>query len=75
MTMNSQGRQTKGDGASVDVVTFTGNRALQIEESLIFEKDAFAETGVDFPQAAGRHDRLGDMKREAAFNLPGLSEP
>lgn len=57
------------------IETYTGNRALQIEESLSFEKDAFASTGVDFPAASGKHDRLGAMKRESAIGLPGLSEP
>ncbi len=75
MTMNSQGRPTKGDASAAEVVTFTGNRALQIEESLSFEKDAFGETGVDFPAASGKHDRIGAMKRESEIRLPGLSEP
>ena len=49
MSMNSQGRPTSaGDASGAEAPTFTGNRALQIEESLIFEKDAFASTGVDF---------------------------
>ncbi|MFZ5617513.1 MAG: aminomethyl-transferring glycine dehydrogenase subunit GcvPB [Pseudomonadota bacterium] len=75
MTMNDQGRRTRGGSATADVVTFTGNRALQIEESLSFEKDAFASTGVDFPAPSAKHDRLGGMKRESAIGLPGLSEP
>ena len=75
MTMNKEGRPTRGDAATADVVTFTGNKALQIEESLSFEKDAFASTGVDFPAPSGKHDRLGAMKRAGAIGLPGLSEP
>jgi glycine dehydrogenase subunit 2 len=55
--------------------TFTGNRGLQIEEPLIFEKDGFGETGVDMPAPAMKGDRLGAMKRDGAINLPGLSEP
>jgi glycine dehydrogenase subunit 2 len=54
--------------------TFTGNKALQIEEPLIFEKDAFGETGVDFPALQGV-SRLGAHARASAINLPGLSEP
>lgn len=75
MTMNKEGRQTKGDAVTAEVVTFTGNKGLQIEESLSFEKDAFASTGVDFPAPSGKHDRLGGAKRTNAINLPGLSEP
>jgi len=55
--------------------TYTGNRALQIEESLSFEKDAFASTGVDFPAPSAKPDRLGAMKRTSDIGLPGLSEP
>jgi glycine dehydrogenase subunit 2 len=75
MTMNVQGRPTKGDALEAPGETFTGNKALQIEESLIFEKDAYASTGVDFPAPSGKHDRLSAMKRASAINLPGLSEP
>ncbi len=75
MTMNREGRQTRGDAATADVVTYTGNRALQIEESLSFEKDAFASTGVDFPAPSGKADRIGAMKRSGDIGLPGLSEP
>jgi glycine dehydrogenase subunit 2 len=78
MTMNREGRATRGasqdETGGEDVVTFTGNRALQIEESLIFEKDAFASTGVDFA-ATKTPSRLGAMERRAPFGLPGLSEP
>jgi glycine dehydrogenase subunit 2 len=55
--------------------TFTGNRALQIEEPLIFEKDAFGDTGVDAPAHSGEESRLGALKRERPIGLPGLSEP
>ena len=74
MTMNSQGRPARGEAVEADVKTFTGNKALQIEESLIFEKDAFGETGVDIGDVCV-DDRLGAMKRESAIGLPGLSEP
>ena len=48
---------------------------MQIEESLIFEKDAFAKTGVDLPQPVGLENRLGGMERHSDIGLPGLSEP
>ncbi len=76
MSMNSQGRPTRptADTAAASD-TFTGNRALQIEESLIFEKDAFAQTGVDFPEPTLKEKRLGGLERHNDIGLPGLSEP
>ena len=75
MTMNREGRPTRSDAAPAGAAdTFTGNKALQIEESLIFEKEAFASTGVDFP-APKTPSRLGAHARVSAVGLPGLSEP
>lgn len=54
--------------------TFTGNRALMLEEPLIFEIGDRATTGVDLEAAPVHAARLGGLAR-AAFNLPGLSEP
>ncbi|NWG72186.1 MAG: aminomethyl-transferring glycine dehydrogenase subunit GcvPB [Parvularculaceae bacterium] len=73
MAMNAQGRPTRADAATAPGPTFTGNRALQIEESLIFERE-FGGTGVDLPEPKAK-DRLGSMKRQSPLNLPGLSEP
>ena len=76
MTMNTQGRPTRSDSAPAsDAPTFTGNKALQIEEDLIFEVGDFAGTGVDFPEPGGAPSRLGGLERDAAIGLPGLSEP
>ncbi len=76
MAMNAQGRQTRADAfAATDAPTFTGNKALQIEEDLIFEIGDFAGTGVDLPEPAAKESRLGDMERTSAIGLPGLSEP
>ena len=57
--------------------TFTGNTALDIEESLIFEKpDAFEQTGVDFDESAElTSNKLGGAMRSEAIGLAGLSEP
>ncbi len=55
--------------------TFTGNRALQIEEPLIFELDEPARSGVDLPEPRGGADRLGGLSRRGPIGLPGLSEP
>ncbi|MEL7489141.1 MAG: aminomethyl-transferring glycine dehydrogenase subunit GcvPB [Pseudomonadota bacterium] len=76
MAMNSQGRPTSASATeSSTQETTTGNRGLQIEESLIFEKDAFAQTGVDLPPVEGGGNRLGGLERRSDINLPGLSEP
>lgn len=75
MAMNAQGRPTKAqENDAVTPETYTGNRALQIEESLIFEKNAFHETGVDLPDPSDIN-RLGLHQRKGGINLPGLSEP
>ncbi|NOX81634.1 MAG: glycine dehydrogenase subunit 2 [Alphaproteobacteria bacterium] len=55
--------------------TFTGNKALQIEEALSFEIGGLDRTGVDFPPAEDRADRLGGLGRDSDIGLPGLSEP
>lgn len=76
MAMNSQGRPTSASATeSSTQETTTGNRGLQTEESLIFEKDAFAQTGVDLPPVEGGGNRLGGLERRSDINLPGLSEP
>ena len=76
MTMNAQGRPTRGNAMSAPYApTFTGNKALQIEEDLIFEVGDFNGTGVDLPEPAQEQNRLGGMERTTAIGLPGLSEP
>jgi len=55
--------------------TATGNRALMLEEPLIFEIGTTDTTGVDLPEAKAGSDCLGGLAREAEFGLPGLSEP
>ena len=76
MSMNNQGRPTTPAAPSSEAVdTFTGNRALQIEEGLIFEKDRFASTGVDFSEPETHSNRLGGQERNDTIGLPGLSEP
>ena len=55
--------------------TFSGNRALQIEEPLIFEQGQPGRTGVDLPAPPSVKDRLGGLNRKGEIGLPGLSEP
>jgi glycine dehydrogenase subunit 2 len=76
MTMNNQGRPTgAGEAAASNVKTFTGNKALQIEEALIFEVGDFGGTGVDLPEPEAKTNRLGGLDRNSDIGLPGLSEP
>ncbi len=55
--------------------TFSGNRALQIEEKLIFEQDAPGRCGVDLPEPPAFCARLGKLERRGPVGLPSLSEP
>src|SRR3954470_24067081 len=55
--------------------TFTGNRALQQEEPLIFETGRLDVTGVDLDEPAPFTPRLGGLEREGEIGLPGLTEP
>ncbi len=80
MSMNREGRPTRPEAAEAAVDTWTGNRALMLEEPLLFEIGDSGRTGVDFeshPLAGGDSlkDRLGSLHRERAIGLPGLSEP
>src|SRR6185369_6798565 len=72
----SQGR-TGGivSGSSAAPTTFTGNRALQIEEPLIFELGQPGRCGVDLPEPPKVKDRLNGLRRTGEIGLPGLSEP
>src|SRR6516225_143978 len=60
---------------ATDVHTFTGNRGLAVEESLIFEIGSPETTGVDFEEPQETETRLGGLKRSDPIGLPGLSEP
>jgi glycine dehydrogenase subunit 2 len=74
--MNSQGRPTRPEAAEgVARRTFTGNRALDMEEALIFEAGRFDATGVDIEDPAPFGSRLGPNASASAPDLPGLTEP
>jgi len=62
-------------GATSTHGTFTGNRALQIEEPLIFEMGQPGRCGVDLPEPPKVKDRLNGLRRARTIGLPGLSEP
>jgi glycine dehydrogenase subunit 2 len=55
--------------------TFTGNKALMLEEKLIFEIGSSETTGVEVAEPVAATSRLGDLARTAPIGLPGLSEP
>ena len=55
--------------------TTSGNRGLLQAELLIFESGHATGTGVDLPAPKGTPDKLGDLGRKAALDLPGFSEP
>src|SRR5271166_5647370 len=74
--MNSQGRPTRPENAAaVACKTFTGNRALDVNEALIFETGRFDASGVDIDEPASFQPRLGPCAREGSLDLPGLTEP
>jgi len=74
--MNRQGRPTQpGQASASRTETFTGNRALDMEEPLVFETGRLDATGVDIDEPAPFASRLGAGAREDAVALPGLSEP
>jgi glycine dehydrogenase subunit 2 len=60
-----------------DTGTSTGNRALMLEEALIFEIGDADTTGVDFPSSPAEQDTgaLSGLLRTAPIGLAGLSEP
>ena len=73
---NSSGwRPEMGEGHIARDETFTGNRALMLEERLIFEIGDTTTTGVDIDPAPAAASRLGGLTRSDAIGLPGLSEP
>jgi len=56
-------------------MTFTGNRALMLEQPLIFEMGLEDGTGVDIGAPPAIATRLAGLERNRPINLPGLSEP
>ncbi len=79
MALNQSGwRPTAPESGGTGAQTSTGNKALMLEEPLIFEIGDTHTTGVDFtftPEGKGLKDRFGALARTAPIGLPGLSEP
>jgi glycine dehydrogenase subunit 2 len=55
--------------------TFTGNRALEMEEPLLFEIGRADTSGVDIEEPEAFEPCLGGLERKQPIGLPGLSEP
>src|SRR5512146_2325674 len=55
--------------------TVTGNRALMLEEPLLFERGSAEQTGVDLPDVEISGTHLAGLKRADPIGLTGLSEP
>jgi glycine dehydrogenase subunit 2 len=74
--LNDQGRPTRPQAiAPRKRATFTGNRALQQEEGLLFEGGRLDATGVDIEEPAPAPSRLGPHERTGEIGLAGLTEP
>ena len=81
--MNKSGWKPSMDGAgnaAADLPeTVTGNRALMLEERLIFEIGNAHKSGVDFTDLPDpltpSQNRLGGLDRDEPIDLPGLTEP
>ncbi|MGJ8537167.1 MAG: aminomethyl-transferring glycine dehydrogenase subunit GcvPB, partial [Parasphingopyxis sp.] len=75
MNMNSEGRPTRPEPAEAVAESWTGNKALMLEEALIFEIGTTASTGVDVETPPAVTSRLGGLDRHKEIGLAGLSEP
>ncbi len=76
MTVNPSGwRPSAPVNEQGGTLTVTGNRALMLEEPLLFEIGSTDQTGVDFAELPQRATRLGGLERSRPIGLAGLSEP
>lgn len=67
---------TPADGLHSGPATVTGNRALMLEEPLLFEIGRADVTGVDLPPVDdSAPSRLGSLARSEPIGLVGLTEP
>jgi len=74
--LNQRGRPTSpGQSGARAGEGFTANRALQLEEGLIFEIGRPECSGVDLAEPEPFAPRLGGLERQGEIGLPGLSEP
>src|SRR4051794_23302981 len=74
--LNRQGRPTAPAAmGTTEPATFTGARALQQVEPLLFEIGRLDATGVDVDEPEPFAPRLGGLERTDGTGLPGLPEP
>ncbi len=75
----NQGRPSRisdaaNDSAIEAVTTFSGNKALMLDEPLIFELGSSETYGVDIDVMEPVESRLGGLERNKPIGLAGLSE-
>lgn len=77
MSMNTQGRPSAPNPSSETTAfkSLMGGRGLLQDEALIFERDNYDRTGVDFDDVAIVADDLIGLLRHEDMGLPGLTEP
>jgi len=76
VTVNPSGwRPSAPANEQGEAPTVTGNRALMLEEPLLFEIGKTDQTGVDFAEMPERSSRIGSLERSKPIDLAGLSEP
>jgi glycine dehydrogenase subunit 2 len=77
MTINQSGWRPEApvQGGLDAAPTYTGNKALMLEEPLLFEIGGSDRTGVDLPEAPRVKSRLAGLERLKPIELPGLTEP
>jgi len=76
MTVNPSGwRPSAPANEQGEAQTSTGNRALMLEEALLFEIGSTEQTGVDFAEVPQHKARLAGLERARPMGLAGLSEP
>ena len=76
MTVNPSGwRPSTPANVDGQAGTVTGNRALMLEEPLLFEIGDTQSTGVDLPETKVAGGRIGELERKSEIGLAGLSEP
>ena len=73
--LSGDDRPTRAEPTQGKRATFTGNRALAIEEPLLFEIGRTDISGIDIEVPETKADRLGKHRRRAPIDLPALSEP
>jgi glycine dehydrogenase subunit 2 len=75
-TVNASGwKPEMGESDVMTSSTYTGNRALMLEEALIFEIGDTHTTGVDLETAPVVKSRLGGLDRNREMGFPAFRNP